>query len=125
MASRRNTAPTDKHDDNDSAEFVAFEDFREGLPLGRFRVVINPDLARPFVLRRANALPIAIAIIGIGIASALGGYPIVGAVLVALGVVFRRSVRSQAPKILLAMASRQRGIYYDATTQGVMEVQRN
>ena len=121
MASRRATAPID----NDSADFVAFEDFRDGLPLGRFRVVINPDLARPFVLRRANALPIAIAIIGIGIASALGGYPIVGAVLVALGVVFRRSVRSQAPKILLAMASRQRGIYYDATTQGVMEVQRN
>ena len=121
MASRRNTAPTD----NDSAEFIAFEEFREGLPLGRFRVVINPELAKPFVMRRANALPIAIAIIGIGIASAVGGYPIVGLVLVMLGVLFRRGIRSQAPKILLTLASRQARIYYEATTQGVMEVQRN
>ena len=30
------------------AQYVSFDDFRQGLPLGRFHVVVNPDLARRF-----------------------------------------------------------------------------
>lgn len=108
----------------DTAEYIAFEAFQNGLPHGRFRVIVNPTLAQPFVAQRINAIPVAIAILGIGIACALGGYPIIGGLLVALGIVFRRVVKWQAPKILLHLASRQASAYYDATTQGVMEVRR-
>ncbi len=110
--------------ESDTAEFIAFEMFQSGLPHGRFKVIVNPKLVQPFVAQRINAVPVAIAILGIGIACALGGYPIVGGLLVALGIVFRRVVKWQAANILLHLARRQPGTYYDATTQGVMEVQR-
>lgn len=108
----------------ESAEYIAFEEFRNGLPHGRFRVIVNPELARPFVAHRVNATPVAIAIIGIGIASALAGHAIVGLVVVIVGVLFRRSVIWQAPKLLLQLASRQPATYRDATEGGVMEVRR-
>jgi hypothetical protein len=36
----------------DYAEYVAFEEFRAGLPAGRFRVVVDPKLARRYVSQR-------------------------------------------------------------------------
>ncbi len=113
-----------QHPDSETAEFIAFEEFRNGLPFGRFHVIVNPDLARRFVTQRVNATPLAIAIIGIGIASALAGHVVVGAVLVAIGVVFRRVVRWQAAAILLQLSSHLPSIYFDATELGVMEVRR-
>lgn len=113
-------APTDA----DAAEFVAFEEFRNGLPHGRFRVIVNRELAQRFVAQRLHATPVAIALIGLGIASALAGYAVIGALLVVAGLLFRRSVKWQAGKILLVLATRQPAAYYEATTQGVMEVQR-
>jgi hypothetical protein len=107
-----------------SAEYVAFEDFRGGLPLGRFHIIVNPDLARRFVAQRTHATPLAIAIVGSGIASALAGYPVVGVLLVAAGIALRRAIKWQAPKILLHLASRQPAIYHDAAANGVMEVRR-
>ncbi|HSI56406.1 MAG TPA: hypothetical protein VLA16_02540 [Ideonella sp.] len=105
-----------------TAAYVAFEEFRDGLPLGRFRVIVNPALAQRFVAQRVNATPIAIALIGPGIACAVGGYVVLGAVLVAAGILLRRAVKWQAPKILLHLATRHPATYYDATTTGVMEV---
>ncbi|MDP3084295.1 MAG: hypothetical protein Q8N44_11490 [Rubrivivax sp.] len=109
---------------NDTAEYIAFEAFRDGYARGRFHVVVNPELARRFVAQRVNAMPVTIAIVGPGIACALAGYTVIGALLVGLGIVFRRVIKWQAPKILLQLTSRQRAAYYDATTEGVMEVQR-
>lgn len=108
----------------DSAEFIAFEEFRNGLPHGRFRVVVNRELAQRFVAHRLRATPVAIAIIGPGIASALAGYALAGALLVTAGLLLRRGVRWQAGKILLHLASRHPATYYAAATQGVMEVRR-
>jgi len=107
-----------------TAEYVAFEEFRDGLPRGRFHVIVNPKLAQRFVAQRVNAVPVAIAIVGCGIASALAGYPVIGVLLVAAGVIFRRTIKWQAPKILLQLASRQPETYHDATANGVMEVRR-
>ena len=109
---------------SDTAEFVAFEDFRDGLTRGRFRVIVNPDLARAFVAQRAHAMPVTIAVVGCGIAAALAGFTIAGALLVGAGILFRRAVKWQAPKILLHLASHMPATYYAATTQGVMEVRR-
>lgn len=107
-----------------AAEYIPFEEFRDGLPLGRFHVIVNPELARRFVALRVNMVPVAIALVGVGIACALSGYVIAGALLVAAGMLWRRMVKSQAPKILLHLASRQKAAYEDATAQGVMEVRR-
>jgi len=108
----------------DTAEYIPFEEFRNGLPYGRFRVVVDPTLAAPFVMHRTHATPVAIALIGPGIAAALGGYPWLGLALVAGGVLLRRVVRRQAPRILLHLASRVPSVYEQATEHGVMEVQR-
>lgn len=110
--------------DADFAEYIPFEEFRSGLPYGRFHVVVDPVKARRFVAQRVNATPLAIAVIGCGIASALAGHVWVGAVLVAIGVVFRRAVRWQAAKILLQLTTRLPAAYADATSDGVMEVRR-
>lgn len=111
--------------DPESAEHIAFEDFRNGLPHGRFSIIVNPAMAYPFVAGRMHATAVAIALIGPGIACALSGYAVVGALLVAAGVFLRRSVKWRAAKILLHLVTHQAGAYYDATTQGVMEVRRN
>lgn len=116
--------PSPAPPDAAAADYIEFAEFRAGLPLGRFHVVVNPDLARRFVARRLHATQLAIALVGCGIAAALAGYPISGLVLVGVGVVFRRAVRRQAGRILLELASRQPQAYEEATARGVMEVQR-
>jgi hypothetical protein len=110
--------------DSEHAPYVPFEEFRDGLPRGRFRVVVNPTLARPFVAHRVHATQVTIAIIGPGIALALAGRPWIGAVLVALGIGFKRVIRWQAARILLHLASRQASTYEAATGDAVMEVRR-
>jgi hypothetical protein len=110
--------------DADTAEYLPFEEFRDGLPLGRFQVIVNPQLAPPFVVHRVHASALAIALIGPGIALALAGHAWIGALLVAAGVLLRRVVKAQAPRILLHLAARIPSVYLDATSQGVMEVRR-
>ncbi len=107
-----------------AAEHIPFAEFREGLPQGRFRVIVNPALAVPFVAHCTRATPLAMAIIGPGIAAALVGYPWIGGLLVALGILLRRLVKSQAPRILLHLATRLPLVYEQATEHGVMEVRR-
>lgn len=110
--------------DGEYAEYIAHDEFRNGLPHGRFRVIVNPDLARRFVAARLHITAVALALIGPGIALALTGHALPGALLVALGVVLRRLVRWQASKILLQLATRLPAAYHDATSQAVMEVRR-
>jgi hypothetical protein len=106
------------------APYVSFGDFRRGLPQGRFHVVVDPVLAASFVAARMNVLPVAIALVGCGIGITFAGYPWVGALLVAGGIVLRRLVRWQAPKIALHLAASHEATYLDATSSGVMEVQK-
>ncbi len=109
----------------DTAECVPFEEFRTGLPQGRFRVIVNPTLATPFVAYRIHSTPLALALIGPGIASALYGHMVLGGLLVAAGMLLRWSVKKRAPFILLHLALRMPAVYEQATAHGVMEVQRN
>ena len=116
--------PNDPADAAETAEYIPFEEFRNGLPHGRFRVIVNPTLAAPFVAYRTHATALALALIGPGIALALAGYPWVGGLLVLAGVLLRRVVKTQAPRILLHLASRVSSVYDQATEHGVMEVRR-
>jgi hypothetical protein len=110
--------------DHDFAEHVAFEEFRAGLPAGRFRVVVNPKLARRYVAQRLMLMVIVTPVIGAGLALALTGTTWAGALLVFLGVGLNRVVMWQAPKILLYMAAHDAKVYEHATQQAVMEVRR-
>lgn len=111
-------------DAQDTAEYIPFEEFRNGLPHGRFRVVVNPKLAAPFVAYRTHATPLALALIGPGIALALVGHVAPGGLLVAAGIGLRWSLKAHAPRILLHLASRVPSVYAQATEHGVMEVRR-
>ena len=113
-----------QNDAQDTVEHIPFDEFRNGLPHGRFRIIVNPALAAPFVAYRTHATPLAIAMIGPGIAAALVGYPWTGGLLVAAGILLRRVVKTQAPRILLHLATRVPSVYEYATEHGVMEVRR-
>ena len=107
-----------------AAEFIPFEEFRNGLPHGRFQVIVNPSLAPGLVAHVTHATPLALALIGPGIGAAIYGQLVLGAVLVGAGCLLRWSVRKRAPFILLHLATRVPAVYEQATEHGVMEVQR-
>lgn len=111
-------------DSSAGAEFIPFEQFRAGLPHGRFKVIVNPSLAPAFVAHITRATPLALALIGPGIAAALYGHVVLGALLVAAGWLLRWSVRKRSPFILMHLATRILAVYEQATEHGVMEVQR-
>ncbi|QJW84905.1 hypothetical protein HK414_18955 [Ramlibacter terrae] len=110
--------------DENLAEYVSHDDFRTGLPQGRFRVIVDPKLARGWVRQRLWLLPIVMAMIGAGLALALGGATWPGFGLVFAGVAVNRLVAWNAGKILLHLALRDRVIYDAATGGGIMEVRR-
>ena len=110
--------------DRSSAEFIAFTEFRGGLPNGQFRVEVNSALAGPFVARRLHAAALTILILVVAVASAFRGHPVPGLVLLAVAIALRAAVKWQAPKILRHLASRRATVYYDATGDGVMQVRR-
>jgi hypothetical protein len=106
------------------AEYIAHEEFRAGLPAGRFRVVVDPKLARRFIARRLLLLVVLMPVIGVGLALVLTGVTWPGALLVAAGVVVNRVLMWQAPKLLLQMALRDPAVYEFATHNGLLEVRR-
>ena len=110
--------------DDDGVPYIAHDEFRHGAAQGRFRIVINPALARPYVVRRTRVDLVAAAVIGSGALWALAGHAVPGIVLVALGIVANRLVRRQAAPILLHLAIRNPAVYADVTSLGVMEVRR-
>lgn len=110
--------------DETLAPYVAHEEFRAGLPAGRFRVVVDPKLARRYMARRLLLIVLLMPLIGIGIALALLGATWTGGLMVAGGVVLNRVVMWQAPRLLLQMALRDSAVYAFATQNGLMEVRR-
>jgi hypothetical protein len=104
--------------------FVAHDEFARGLPHGHFRVIVNPALARPYVVQRTRVNVLAITAIGLGAMLALAGQAVPGIVLVALGIGANRLVRHQAGKIVLHLAAKDPAVYAEVTSNGVMEVRR-
>ncbi len=105
-------------------ELIPFEEFRNGLPHGRFRVIVNPALVGPFVAYQTHSRPLALALIGPGMPAALYGHLMAGALLVGAAVLLRMAVKRQAANILLHLTTRIPGVYLKAVEHGVMEVQR-
>ena len=110
--------------DGQFADYVSHEEFRAGLPAGRFRLVVDPKLARRYVSQRLLLMVLLLPLIGVGIALALTGRTWLGASLVAAGVLLNRVLMWQAPKILLQMALHDPKVYAHVTQNGLMEVRR-
>ena len=101
---------------------VPYEAFVEGLPIGRFRLIVNPDRAYKFVRHRLFLNGISIPLLGTGVALGLVGYVIPGAIVCLLGFGMRWFVKREAPKILLHLVQKDAKVYYDVIEYEIMEV---
>lgn len=101
---------------------VSHAEFRSGLPAGRFRLIVNPERARKYVRHRLFIIAITMPIVGIGAALALSGYSWIGLALVVAGVLLHRVVTTQAPRILLHLATQDARVYRDAIEFEILEV---
>jgi hypothetical protein len=120
----RAVVATPASDRDEFVPYIPHGEFVAGLPHGHFRMVVNPTLARPYVVRRTRVIVLSVTVIAVGAALALAGQVVVGGVLVALGIVANRIVRHQAGKIVLHLAARDPQVYDEVTSNGVMEVRR-
>lgn len=114
--------PSTPADGDGFVPYITHDEFRIGLPHGHFRIVVNPALARPYVVQRTRIIVFSITTIGIGAVLALSGLPVPGGVLVVLGIVANRVVRHQAGRIVLHLAAKDPAVYAEVTSNGVMEV---
>ena len=107
-----------------SAEPIAVPhaEFCQGLPAGRFRLIVNPERAKKYIRHRLFIVAIALPMLGIGAALALSGYPWLGLTLVAAGVVLHRTVTAQAARILLYLATQDARTYHEAIEFEILEV---
>ena len=102
--------------------FIPHQEFKTGLPRGRFRVIVNPERAQKYIKHKLLVVGIALPMIGIGAALAISGYPWVGAPLVLIGILLPRYIKKQAPKILLHLAQNDAKTYQEAIEYEILEV---
>ena len=55
--------------------YVPYQEFRAGLPVGRFRLIVNPERAQKYVKQRLFVVGVSLPILGLGVALSLYGYP--------------------------------------------------
>jgi hypothetical protein len=101
---------------------VPYEEFKTGLPAGRFRLIVNPDRAYRYVRHRLYLNGISIPLLGTGVALGLVGYLLPGTIFCALGFGLRWFVKRNAPKILLHLVQNDAKVYYESIEYEIMEV---
>jgi hypothetical protein len=101
---------------------VSHQEFRTGLPMGRFRLIVNPERAQKYVKHRLFVVGISLPLLGIGAALALSGYFWWGLPLVLVGALLGRVVKAHAPKILLHLALSDPKVYREAIDFEILEV---
>ena len=101
---------------------VPFEEFKAGLPIGRFRLIVNPQRAYKYVRHRLYLNGISIPMLGTGVALGLVGYLIPGTIFCLLGFGMRWFVKREAPKILLHLVQNDAKVYYESIEFEIMEV---
>lgn len=113
---------THSTDDAALAQDVPFTQFRAGLPVGQFRVIVNPDKAQKYIKHRLFIVGIALPLLGIGAALALSGYVWAGLPMVVLGALLPRVVKAHAARILLHLAQHDAKTYREAIDYEILEV---
>jgi hypothetical protein len=117
-----NAQTTHPSTDPAAAIYVPFTEFRAGLPVGRFRVIVNPERAQKYVKHRLFIVGIALPLLGLGAALALSGYVWAGLPMVAIGALLPRVIKAHAPKILLHLAGQDAKTYQESIDFEIMEV---
>jgi hypothetical protein len=102
--------------------FVPHQEFKTGLPRGRFHVIVNPERAQKYIKHKLMVVAIALPMIGIGAALAISGYPWAGAPLVLIGILLPRYIKKQAAQILLYLAQNDVKTYKEAIDYEILEV---
>ena len=103
---------------------VSHQEFRSGLPAGRFRLIVNPERAQKYVKHRLFVVGIALPLLGIGAALSLSGYFWLGLPMVLAGVLLPRIIKAHAAKILLHLALHDARTYHEAIDYEILEVRR-
>ncbi|MGA8516265.1 MAG: hypothetical protein WB821_16005 [Burkholderiaceae bacterium] len=101
---------------------VPFAQFRAGMSLGQFRVILNPERAQKHIKHPLFIVGIALPLLGIGAALALSGYVWAGLPMVAIGALLPRVVKAHASKILLYLAQQDAKTYREAIEFEILEV---
>jgi hypothetical protein len=102
--------------------FVPHQEFKTGLPRGRFHVIVNPERAQKYIKHKLMVVAIALPMIGIGATLAISGYPWAGAPLVLIGILLPRYIKKQAAQILLYLAQNDVKTYKEAIDYEILEV---
>lgn len=101
---------------------VPHQEFRTGVPAGRFRLIVNPERAQKYVKHRLFVVGISLPLLGIGTALGLSGYPWIGLPLVVVGALLHRVIKAHATKILLHLALQDAKVYREALDYEILEV---
>jgi len=109
---------------DDATVEVSHQEFKNGLPMGRFRLIVNPERAQKYVKHRLFVVGIALPLLGIGTALALSGYVWWGLPLVLVGALMPRVIKAHAAKILLHLALHDARTYREAIEYEILEVRR-
>jgi hypothetical protein len=102
--------------------FIPHQEFKTGLPRGRFRVIVNPERAQKYIKHKLFVIGIALPLMGLGAALALSGYPWAGLPMVLIGILLPRVIKKQAPKILLHLTQNDAKTYQEAIEFEILEV---
>jgi hypothetical protein len=98
------------------------QEFRSGVPLGRYSLIVNPERAQRYVKHRLFVVGISLPLLGIGAALAMSGYPWIGLPLVIVGGLLHRVIKAHAAKILLYLALHDDRTYHEAIDFEILEV---
>jgi hypothetical protein len=101
---------------------VSHAEFVRGLPLGLYRVVVNPERARLYMQGRLLVKLVCLPILGLGAALAIAGKVLWAIPLIAIGLLVPRMVKRRAPDMLLHLAQRDAAVYREAIEQEILEV---
>ncbi|MBA4327364.1 MAG: hypothetical protein C0428_03995 [Polaromonas sp.] len=106
----------------DATVEVSHQEFKTGLPMGRFRLIVNPERAQKYVKHRLFVVGISLPLLGIGAALALSGYFWWGLPMVLVGALLGRVIKAHAAKILLHLALSDPKVYREAIDFEILEV---
>ena len=102
--------------------YVPHQEFRTGLPAGRFRLILNPERAQKYVKHRLFVVGISLPMLGIGTALSVSGYPWMGLPMIIVGALMHRVIKAHAAKILLHLAFHDAKTYQEAVDYEILEV---
>ena len=102
---------------------MTHQEFVDAYAAGRLRVAIDRDAAARFVSGRAVLPLVMLPALGLGVALALVGYVIAGAIIFLAALLLRFLVRRSSDGFLLSRALRDPDFYREAVAAQVLRIE--